>query len=103
MSNIKELLEKSENKGLGAVAYITKHRTVIIVFVASTAILAALIQTQSYLNPARNEDKYTEIKATISAKKIDKTKLEKLQTTQQDKAESVDSNFVPDRSNPFTE
>lgn len=103
MSDIKDILEKSENKGLDVVAYISKHRTVILVLVACIAILAALMQTQSYLNPKRNEDKYTEIKSSISAKKIDDEKLEKLQTTQQDKTESVDSNFVPDRSNPFTE
>jgi hypothetical protein len=103
MSNLKSLLEKSENKGSDLISYISKHRTVIIVFVACIAILAALMQTQSYLNPVRNEDKYTEVKSSISAKKIDEEKLEKLQTTEQDGDTSVDSNFVPDRSNPFTE
>jgi hypothetical protein len=103
MIDIKAQLEKSKTKGSDLIAYITKHRTVIIIFVASTAIIAALMQTQSYLNPARNEDKYNENKSSITTKTIDEEKLEKLQAIQQDKIESVDSSFVPDRSNPFVE
>ena len=103
MSDVKEIIEKSENTGLRAVGYVSKHRTVIIVVVICAAVLAAIVQTQSYLNPTRNEAKYTELKSSFNTKSIDNETLEKLQATQSDKTETVDSNFVPDRNNPFTE
>jgi uncharacterized membrane protein affecting hemolysin expression len=62
MSDIKLLLEKTETKSAEIIRFISKHRTVIIIFVACVAIFVAVMQTQSYLNPDRNEDKFTEIK-----------------------------------------
>lgn len=103
MSDINQIVKNAEEKGLQSVGFISKHRTVIMVIVASAAVIAAIMQTQNYLNPARNELKYTELKSSVTTKSINQEILTKLQATQEDKTESVDSNFVPDRKNPFTE
>lgn len=103
MSDTRKVIENAEQTGIKIVGLISKHRTVILIFIASIAILASVLQTQSYLNPVRNEDKYTEVQSTANSKKIDQAIVDKLSKTQNDQNSTVDSNFVPDRSNPFTE
>jgi hypothetical protein len=103
MSDIKDILEKTESKGSDAIEFISKHRTVILILVASVAIIISVLQAQSYLNPPRDENKYNEIKATITTKEIDQETVIKLQKTQDDVENTADSNFVEDRTNPFAE
>lgn len=103
MSDVKQLLEKTENKGANAVQYISNHRTVIVIVVASVAILFAVLQAQSFLNPPRNEEKYTEIKSSISIREIDEETLRKLESTLEDKENEASSNLAQDRTNPFAE
>lgn len=103
MNDLKNLVAKSENKALTAVDFVSRHRVVITIFVISSAVLVAVMQTQSYLNPERNEDKYLEIKSTISTRQIDQETVEKLRKTQTDLVNTAESNFVDDRTNPFAE
>jgi hypothetical protein len=103
MSDFKKLVENSENKALSTVDFISKHRIVITILVICFAVLFAVLQAQSYLNPERNEDKYIEIKGTISTSQIDQEVVEKLRKTQVDREESAESDFVDDRTNPFAE
>jgi cell division protein YceG involved in septum cleavage len=103
MNDLKKIFEKSENKALSVVGFISKHRIVITIFVICFAVLVAVMQAQSYLNPERNEDKYIEIKSTISTRQIDQEIVEKLRKTQVDREESAESDFVDDRTNPFAE
>jgi len=103
MNDIKQLFEKTESKGIDAVDFISRHRTVIIIFVACSAILLSVMQAQSYLNPSRNEDKYNEVRSTINTKEINQEILTKLEKTQSDVINTAESNFVQDRTNPFAE
>jgi hypothetical protein len=103
MSDFKKIVEQSENKALSAVDFISKHRIVITIFVICFAVLVAVLQAQSYLNPERNEDKYLEIKSTISTRQIDQEIVDKLSQTQLDRESTAESNFVDDRTNPFAE
>lgn len=103
MSKMNESLGKLTAEGQKLVDFVSSHRTVIIIVVACGAIIAAVFQAQSYLNPERNEEKYTELSSSITVKSLDEEILEKLEATQNDQNYNVDSNFVPDRTNPFTE
>jgi hypothetical protein len=103
MNDLKNLIIKTENKASFVIEFISRHRIVITVFVISSAVLIAVIQAQSYLNPERNEDKYIEIKSSITTREIDQEIVEKLKDTQIDREETAESNFVDDRTNPFAE
>jgi cytoskeletal protein RodZ len=103
MNSLKQLLNKGESKGSELMKFISKHRVVIVILVASSAIILAVFQTQSYLNPERNEDKYTEVKSSLTIKQLDEEVIDKLETTQLDQENTASSSFVEDRTNPFTE
>jgi hypothetical protein len=82
---------------------ISGHRTFIIIMVACAAVFAALYQSRTYLNPSRNEQLYTEKVSSVNPKTFDQETLNKLRQTQSDPTEEVDSNYSPDRNNPFIE
>lgn len=103
MNDSKRLIEQAESFGMKLISYVGRHRTVIVIFIACIAILASVMQAQIYLSPVRNEDKYTEVQSSANSKKIDQAIVEKLSATQEDYTSTADSNFVPDRSNPFAE
>jgi hypothetical protein len=103
MSDRKKLVEQIESNAVKITGYVGRHRTVIVIFIACIAIFASVIQAQSFLNPVRNEDKYTEVQSSSNSKKIDQAIVEKLSKTQEDYNSTADSSFVPDRSNPFAE
>jgi hypothetical protein len=103
MSELKSILEKSETKGLVVVDFVSKHRVVITIVVACAAVILAVFQAQSYLSPERNEEKYIEVKSSISTRKIDQEIVDKLSFAESDKENTADSNFVDDRTNPFAE
>ena len=83
--------------------FLGKHRFLLIFLIASCAVMFALLQTRTYLNPSRDEDVYTELKTGVNYSEIDNDVVEKLQSTQDDEDIQVDANFVPNRSNPFSE
>jgi membrane carboxypeptidase/penicillin-binding protein len=103
MNDLKNLFVKTENRAVTIAGFISRHRIVITIFVISSAVLISVMQAQSYLNPERNEDKYLEIKNTISSREIDQEVVKKLEKTQIDREETAESNFVDDRTNPFAE
>lgn len=103
MSDLKNIINMSGNKAQSVIDFISKHRVVITIFVISSAVLIAVMQAQSFLNPTRNEDKYLKVKSTISTRQIDQEVIEKLSQTQSDFINTAESNFVDDRTNPFAE
>jgi cell division protein YceG involved in septum cleavage len=103
MNDLKNIFSNAQSSGAKSIDFISRHRTVIVILVVCFAVIAALLQTQSYLNPTRNEDKYTEVITSVNPKKIDQEIVAKLEETQNDQNSSVDSSFVPDRNNPFAE
>jgi hypothetical protein len=103
MNDMKNILEKSSNKLVSTIEFISKHRIVITILVISAAVIIAVLQAQTYLNPERNEEKYLEVKSTISIREIDQEIIDKLIKTQEDRENIAESNFVDDRTNPFAE
>lgn len=103
MNDLKKIIQKSETKSLLVVNFISKHRVVLTILVACAAIILAVFQAQSYLSPERNEDKYMEVKSSISTKKINQEIVDKLNFAELDKENTAESNFVDDRTNPFAE
>jgi uncharacterized membrane protein affecting hemolysin expression len=103
MSDIKQQFEKVESEFSRVLNFISKHRTVIVIFIACSAVILAVLQTQNYLNPDRNEDKYLETKSSLTIRELDQSIIEKLEKTQSDIENTADSNFVTDRTNPFAE
>ncbi len=103
MKDLNNLLPKFNEYLTKSIAFISKHRVVLTAVVACGAIFASVIQAQEYLHPVRNETLYTEQRASANTKTIDEKIVEKLSETQTDEDISVDSNFVPNRNNPFNE
>ena len=81
----------------------SRYRVIVTVSVACGAILFAVFQTQGFLDPSRDENAYTEKKAQVNVQNLDSETVKKLESTQQDKSESVEPDFDPDRNNPFAE
>lgn len=103
MKDLEKILPKLNAYSQKGVEIISKHGTLITVTVAGIAIFASVMQAQAYLNPKRNETLYIEKSSSSSTKTINEDIVKKLQETQNDQNISVDSNFVPDRNNPFNE
>lgn len=103
MKELNNILPKVKEYLARSISFVSMHRVVITVVVACSAILASVIQAQGFLNPVRNETLYTEQKASSNTKTIDEEVVRKLSETQTGENISVDSNFVPDRNNPFNE
>jgi len=103
MNDTNKIVQNLGTIGAKIIGYVGRYRTVIVIFIACIAIFASVMQAQSYLNPVRNEDKYMEVQSSANSKKIDQAIVEKLSKTQGDYSSTADSNFVPDRSNPFAE
>jgi hypothetical protein len=78
------------------------HGAFIMFLLAGTSIGYALLKGKTYLDPARDEAKYSELTAK-SFNKIDYTLVDKLSEALQDKNATVSQNKDPNRSNPFSE
>lgn len=103
MNDISNSLVRLNTASKGLLHFLGKHRILIVIIISSAAIVFALFETRSYLNPGRDESIYTELSTGINYSGIDQDTVEKLRSTQNDQEILVDSNFVPDRNNPFSE
>lgn len=97
--NSKEQLQLLANK---IKAIFAAHGAFIMFLLAGTSIGYALYKGKTYLDPARDETKYSELTAK-SFNKIDYALVEKLSEALQDKNATVSQNKDPNRSNPFSE
>lgn len=79
------------------------HGIFIMFLIAGGAIGFALLRSQAYLNPPRDEAKYQELSAGVSYSKIDYTLVNKLQAALKDTDVTVTQNLAPNRNNPFSE
>jgi preprotein translocase subunit SecG len=103
MNDLNSILPKLYSFSKGLLRFMSKYRMIVILLFSSIAIVLALMQTRSYLNPTRDETIYNELGAGINYKGIDESIVEKLQSTQSDEEIQVDAILVPDRKNPFNE
>ncbi len=83
--------------------FVARYRILLIFMLGSVAILMALLQTRSLLNPSRNETQYEEGIKSINYTTINQDIVNKLKSTQNDQAILVNPELVPDRNNPFSE
>lgn len=101
MSDVKSYADKSKKLATKSVLILTQHRFVLIFVILGAAISLALFRTQSYIDIPRNEDRFVEGKLTINYKEIDTKTLESFRSKLNDQNIQVDSQFDPNRSNPF--
>lgn len=87
----------------GLVKVVKAHGVLIMFLVAGGAIGFALLRSQNYLNPPRDEAKYQELSAGVSYSKIDYTLVKKLESALSDTDVTVTQNLAPNRNNPFSE
>ncbi len=81
----------------------TKYRFTILFVILGGAIGFALLGTQTYIQIPRNEQRYSDETLKIKYKRIDQEALNTLKQKQQDGTIEVNSQYDPDRDNPFTE
>ena len=85
------------------VSMITVHRFVLLFIILGAALVFALLETRRYIDIPRNETLYQEEITKINYKRIDKELLDSFDDARNDQAVEVDTQFTPDRTNPFTE
>lgn len=105
MSKPKKSIDKQELVAIlnKTSIFMSKYRLLIIFLISSLAVLTALLQTNSLLNPVRNETRYSEGIQGIKYTTIDQEIVDKLENSLNDKDITVNPQLVPDRNNPFTE
>ena len=79
------------------------HGVVIIFIVAGSTIGMALIRARAYLEPVRDETRYTEESGKNNYSKIDYKLVEKLENSLVKAPVDVNQNLAPNRNNPFSE
>jgi hypothetical protein len=96
-------LDKIKNSSTKYIDLIYKNQVFIVLLICSAVLIFALLQSGTYLNPERNEARYEEERLKINYATIDEDIVNEIKATLDDKNIIVDSNFVPDRRNPFAE
>jgi hypothetical protein len=79
------------------------HGVFVMIVVAGLSIGFALYKSRSYLNPYRDEAKYSELSVKNNYSKIDYTLVEKLSEVLTDAEITVSQDIAPGRENPFSE
>ncbi len=83
--------------------FVATHAFVLLFAVGGLTIGFALLRARSYLNPIRDENRYSESTSKIKYSKIDQKILNRLKLSQNDTDVQVKQSLVPNRSNPFNE
>lgn len=100
MNNQIESLKISAKKYL---TFINHHQVFIVLVLASGILIYTLLQSQTYLDPARDETHYNEEVLKVNYATIDQEVVDQISATLDDQDIDVDPNFVPGRNNPFAE
>lgn len=96
-------INKIKNSSTKYIDFIYRNQVFIVLVICSAVLIFALLQSRTYLNPERNEARYEEERLKINYATIDEEVVNEIKATLDDKNITVDSNFVPDRRNPFAE
>ena len=83
--------------------FFATHAVMIVIVLGGAAIGYSLYRARTYLNPVRDESRYSDGSAKLNYSKIDDNVLGRLKLTQNDKDNNVNRSLVPNRSNPFNE
>jgi hypothetical protein len=79
------------------------HRTFIVFVIIGGAITFALLRTRNFIDIPRNETTYNEARLQINYKSIDEELLSSFSQAESDQSVEVDSQFNPNRADPFSE
>ncbi len=79
------------------------HGVVIMFLIAGGSIGFALVRARSYLNPARDEERFTAATSKNKYSKIDYTLVNKLELSLNRAPIDVSQSLAPNRKNPFSE
>jgi hypothetical protein len=105
MNENKELTlsEKLKTFTVSSLNFVASHRFILVIVIVGAALIFALLRTRSFIDIPRNETRYNEEYILINYKDINVETLERFKATDQDTKIEVNSNFDPNRQNPFTE
>ncbi len=81
----------------------TEHAVVVMFIIGGLTVGVALLRARSYLNPARDENRYQEAASKNTYSKIDYKLVKKLQDSLTSAKISVSQAVDPNRKNPFSE
>lgn len=95
-TQLADLGEKSQK-------FFNKYLLLVAMATSSLTVIAAILIAQSYINPVRDENIYIEGESQISFKQIDQEKLDTLRDSLDSSRVNVETDFVPNRNNPFSE
>lgn len=84
-------------------ATIADHGVFLMFIIAGLSIGFSLYKARTYLNPIRDETKYSELTANNNYSKIDYNIVSKLSAALEDTDVQANKNIDPKRSNPFSE
>lgn len=98
-----EQLDSIKNRLSKYLVIINKNQVFIVLVIASCVLIFTLLQSRTYLDPERNEERYSEESLKINYATIDQEVVDELSATLDDASIDVDTNFVPGRTDPFSE
>lgn len=82
---------------------ISKYLLLFAVATSSITVIGALLLSQHYINPTRDEQVYTDGQSQVNYRQIDQEKLQTLENSLEETSVTVEPEFVPNRRNPFSE
>lgn len=82
---------------------VNRNQVFIVLLIASSVLIYTLIQSQTFIDPPRDESRYDEEIVKINYATIDQDVVDEISATLEDQDIDVDPNFVPGRNNPFAE
>ena len=84
-------------------SFINRHMLLVSIILTALILILLLLIIQKNTSPTRNDTAYTDGLSGIGYKEIDKEKLKTLEESLESSSVEVQTNFVPNRSNPFSE
>lgn len=82
---------------------VQRNQVFIVILLVSAVLIFSLLRSRGYLDPVRNEERFSEGVLKIKYSTIDQSIIDEIGATLEDKDIEVDSNFEPGRNNPFAE
>lgn len=83
--------------------FINRYILLFVILLSSGTIIGAILFTQRFLDPKRDETAYLEQSSSIIYQEIDKEKLKTLEESLDNSSVDVPTDYTPGRSNPFVE
>ncbi len=103
MNDLKDKIQPAIQKALSLASLATAHRFTVLMMIIGIAVSFALIRTRTFLDIPRNETRYSDERAKINYKSIDEDVLNEFKQAADDQTIEINSQFEPERDNPFSD